>query len=64
MALGRVSASKPSALDLAPEPGLRLTTEHVTTCDNGWAEVPAIAEAHVVGLGVTAGVRIGLHLGL
>lgn len=49
-----IHASKPSTLDLAPEPGLRLTKEHVTTCENGWAEVPAIAEAHVVGIGVTA----------
>lgn len=49
-----IHASKPSALDLVPEPGLRVTKDHVTTCESGWAEVPAIAEAHVVGIGVTA----------
>lgn len=49
-----IHASKPSTLDLVPEPGLRLTKEHVTTCDGGWAEAPAIAEGHVVGIGVTA----------
>jgi hypothetical protein len=51
----------PGGLTIAvtPEPGLRPEKETVTTCDNGWAEIPVVAEAHVTGAGFRASAREG-----
>ncbi|MBX3185873.1 MAG: hypothetical protein KF819_02615 [Labilithrix sp.] len=42
------------AIAIAPEPGLVAEREQATTCGDGWAEVPVMAQAHVVGSGFDA----------
>jgi hypothetical protein len=37
------------AITAAPEPGLVVEREATHTCDDGWADIPATAQAHVVG---------------
>lgn len=55
-------------LALAPEAGLTLGSEHATVaCDSGWTEISALAQAHVIALGITArdpgGARTGSWFG-
>ncbi len=42
------------AIEVEPEPGLLADRTKATTCGAGWAEVAVTAQAHVVGIGVTA----------
>ena len=42
------------AIEVEPEPGLLAERTKATTCGAGWAEVAVTAQAHVVGIGVTA----------
>ncbi len=44
-----------------PEPGLSLGATRAVTCANGWGELRASAEVHVVGLGLRAEAPGGRH---
>lgn len=39
-------------VELTPEAGLRADATQAVTCDDGWAELPVVAEGHVVGANV------------
>jgi hypothetical protein len=39
---------------VTPEPGLRPERDRATTCDDGWAELSLVAEAHVTGAALAA----------
>lgn len=58
-----IHASLPSALEIAPEPGLRVEKDRLATACDGWAEAEVVAEAHVVGMGVTARAERGPEIG-
>jgi hypothetical protein len=43
-----------ASVEVEPEPGLLIPSTHVTTCNNGLAELTATAQVHVVALGIRA----------